>query len=655
MTETNLTRRELVGAAAAGAALLALDAEKAAAAPARQARRRTRTADVAIVGAGLAGLTAARELIAAGHSVVVVEARERVGGRTLNADLGGGHVTELGGQFIGPTHDRIAALAKAVGVPTFPTYNAGQNISLVTGQRVAVPRRRPASRPTRTSRSDPRADLQLDKLATEVPVDAPWTAKRAAEFDRQTLQDFKAANISNPRGGGVRPRLPRRSGAPSRASCRSCTRSRTSRAPATRRRRGSFVRLITTPSGAQESRFVGGSQLVSERVADRLGRRVVLGTPVRRIVQNGDGVRVVAAGLTVDAKRAIVTVPPVLALDIAFAPVLPRVEARLLRGLRPGHTIKAEAVYPRPFWRDAGLSGQCIGDAAVAATWATTTRCTSRSTTWRTTSVRSRARKPQALVVGDLPWMSYHVLARRDRRATPRSSIRAGAGAVKLEGGRKRLDAVHAILDAEIPVMGHLGLTPQSIHALRRASGCRARRSTPPARSSTTRSRSPRPAASRSCSSACPTRWPASSPTRCPCPRSASAPAVTATARCSCTTTSSGFEDRVRPKFVRRYAEPRTATPSRAVERFADDVRGGRFPSSDETYHAADNVARDARPLRIAIEPRRSTRRRRVTRRRGTASGVTRARWSRSRARRGRRGRGGASSSSRSSSATTSR
>ncbi len=87
--------------------------------------------------------------------------------------------------------------------------------------------------------------------------------------------------------------------------------------------RGSFVRLITTGGGAQESRFVGGSQVVSERIADRLGRRVVLGAPVRRIVQDGDGVRVVAAGLTVRAKRAIVTVPPVLALDIAFTPVLP--------------------------------------------------------------------------------------------------------------------------------------------------------------------------------------------------------------------------------------------------------------------------------------------------------------------------------------------
>src|SRR5919199_1764099 len=101
MTDLDLTRRELVGGALARAA----------------------------------PLTAARRLVAAGRSVVVLEARDRVGGRTLNASLGGGRVTELGAQFIGPTHDRIAALARAVGVKTFPTFNAGSNVSIFTGRR----------------------------------------------------------------------------------------------------------------------------------------------------------------------------------------------------------------------------------------------------------------------------------------------------------------------------------------------------------------------------------------------------------------------------------------------------------------------------------------------------------------------------------------
>ncbi|MBJ7282823.1 MAG: 3-methyl-2-oxobutanoate hydroxymethyltransferase, partial [Acidimicrobiia bacterium] len=73
--------------------------------------------------------------------------------------------------------------------------------------------------------------------------------------------------------------------------------------------------------------------------------------------------------------------------------------------------------------------------------------------------------KPHALIVGDLPWMSYHV-SREETVRNAATLVRAGAGAVKLEGGRKRLDAIGAILDTEIPVMGHLGLTPQSVHAI---------------------------------------------------------------------------------------------------------------------------------------------------------------------------------------------
>jgi monoamine oxidase len=368
MTDIDLTRRELVGGALAGAALAAAGARPAAAVAAAQRGRRTRRADVAIVGAGLAGLTAARRLVAAGHSVVVLEARDRVGGRTLNAHIGGGHITELGAQFIGPTQDRIAALARAVGVATFATFNAGSNVSLVTGQRVPYPA--VPGVPADPDLSSALVEgLRLDALARTVPVAAPWTAPRAAELDRQTLEDFKRANISTARGQrafdavcqavwGAEPREMSLLYALSYIA-----------AGGDERTRGTFARFILTPGGAQERRFVGGSQLVSERLADRLGRRVVLGTPVRRIVQDADGVRVIGGGLTVRARRAIVAVPPVLALDIAFAPALPRSKVRILRGLRPGHLIKADAVYARPFWRDAGLTGQSISDLVAGTTY----------------------------------------------------------------------------------------------------------------------------------------------------------------------------------------------------------------------------------------------------------------------------------------------
>src|SRR6266516_3182091 len=184
-----LTRRQLVGAGAAGAALLALGST-----PARAARRRTRNADVVVVGAGLSGLAAARALVAADRKVVVLEARDRVGGRTWNASLGGGHITEVGGEFVGPTQDRILALARAVGVKTFPTYNTGSNVLVAGGVRSlydAVP----------GLPGDPDiqqavvAATKLDGLAKQVGVTAPWKAKRARTWDRTTLGDWMQREI----------------------------------------------------------------------------------------------------------------------------------------------------------------------------------------------------------------------------------------------------------------------------------------------------------------------------------------------------------------------------------------------------------------------------------------------------------------------------
>src|SRR5262245_7973610 len=126
--DDHLTRRQLVGAGAAGAAALVLGSTPAVA-------RRTRRADVCVVGAGLSGLAAARAIVAGDRSVVVLEARNRVGGRTWNASLGNGNITELGGEFVGPTQDRILALARVVGVKTFPTYNTGSNVLIAGGVR----------------------------------------------------------------------------------------------------------------------------------------------------------------------------------------------------------------------------------------------------------------------------------------------------------------------------------------------------------------------------------------------------------------------------------------------------------------------------------------------------------------------------------------
>src|SRR5205085_11826630 len=159
-----LTRRQFLEATAATAALAALRVPKTAEAAASR-----HVADVVVVGAGLAGLTAARRLTQAGRSVIVLEARDRVGGRTLNHDLATGGYSELGGMFTGPTQDRIQALAAEVGVGTFPTYNTGNNVFYANGRREEFP----SNTPLGTAPADPvvapdivAAVALLDQLAT---------------------------------------------------------------------------------------------------------------------------------------------------------------------------------------------------------------------------------------------------------------------------------------------------------------------------------------------------------------------------------------------------------------------------------------------------------------------------------------------------------
>ena len=196
--------------------------------------------------------------------------------------------------------------------------------------------------------------------------------------------------------------------------------------------------------------------------------------------------------------------------------------------------------------------------------------------------------KPQPLVVGDLPWLSYH-LSRDDTVRNAAALVRAGAGAVKLEGGRKRLDAVHAILDAEIPVMGHLGLTPQSVHALGgfkvQGKGLEAAHAIVDDAIAL---------AEAGCFAIV-----------LECVPDAVARLVTDTIAVPTIGIGAGrhcdgqvlvyhdllgFEDRLAPKFVRRYADLK-CDATNAITRFVTDVRDGRFPASDETYHAADDVA----------------------------------------------------------------
>ncbi|HEY8638385.1 MAG TPA: flavin monoamine oxidase family protein [Solirubrobacteraceae bacterium] len=359
------TRRTFIGTAAATGAAAALPAAAEAKKKSRHRAPSARRADVIVVGAGLAGLNAARQVVAKGRSAYVVEARDRVGGRTLNADLGGGKVVERGGQWVGPTQDRLFALASELGIGTFKTYNDGNGVLVYKGTKQTFSTTGPLGPipPVPDGLVDAELLIQrLDQMATEIDTKAPWKAAKAAEYDSQTFETWKQANTTT-EGGRYLTDLAFTSVFAAEPRDVSLLFTLFYIAAAGNASNvGTFDRLINTAGGAQESRFVGGSQLVSIRMAAQLSKRVVLRAPVRRIVTSPGGVTVTTDRGTFRGKQVIVAIPPSLAGRIDYQPLLPASRDQLTQRMPMGTVIKVEAVYDKPFWRDDGLAGYTNAD-----------------------------------------------------------------------------------------------------------------------------------------------------------------------------------------------------------------------------------------------------------------------------------------------------
>ena len=311
----------------------------------------SREADVVVVGAGLAGLAAARRLTAEGLDCVVLEARNRVGGRTLNHSIGDEKIVEVGGQWVGPTQTRVLELMRELGLDSFPTYVKGEHVIEYNGELKRYTGTIPKLG-ARVLADFGQAQWKLDRMARKVPADAPWTAPKAKEWDSQTLWSWMRRNVFTQ---GARDGLSLGVEAVWAAQPEDLSLLHVLFYISSA---GGLDALWDTEGGAQDARVVGGSQLISIRMAEELGDRVVLDAPVRRIAYEPDRVTVHADGVEVEARRAIVAMPPTLTCRIAYDPPMPALRDQLTQRIPQGAVIKCMAIYDRPFWRERGLTGQ---------------------------------------------------------------------------------------------------------------------------------------------------------------------------------------------------------------------------------------------------------------------------------------------------------
>jgi monoamine oxidase len=327
----------------------------------------TMEADVCVVGAGLAGLTAAWRLSQAGRSVVVLEARDRVGGRVWTKTSSVGVPVDMGGCFVAPRHDRMHALAKEMGVGTFPTYVQGDNV-LATGGKVRryrgdIPRISPVA-----LASAAQGIARMNAMAKKVPVDAPWEAPKAAQWDAVSVRAWLS-----------RGRVPTRLGRDLiEATVRACFATDLSEVSLLNwlflaRSAGGVESLMSIAGGYQDSQFEGGVGQVADAMAAELGDAVVRSCPVAGVLQERERVVVTGPKAEVAARRVVLALPRALAAGIRFDPVLPADHALLVHQIPAGTEVKMVAVYDEPFWRADGVCGATVAtDDAIEVTLDTT-------------------------------------------------------------------------------------------------------------------------------------------------------------------------------------------------------------------------------------------------------------------------------------------
>ena len=316
--------------------------------------------DYCVVGAGFAGLTAALRLKQAGRSVALLEARDRVGGRTFTVTRPDGSWIDRGGAWIGPGQDRIYAMMDEFGVPEYKQHNDGDAMMIVDGKKHRYGGTIPWTMSPWAVTNLGLCLRAVEKMCKAIPREAPWEAKQAEEWDRISLGEWiEKKTMSRQARDMLDMAL---------AGLYTSAASETSLLWALLQTgsAGGPTFAISGKGGSQDARPVGGMGAIYRPMAAELGDALHLSQPVWQITQDDDGVMVNADDVTVRARRVIVAIPLAIATSIGYEPTLPVDRAFLHQRMPSGAVFKISVIYDEPFWRADGLSGQSAAPGSPA-------------------------------------------------------------------------------------------------------------------------------------------------------------------------------------------------------------------------------------------------------------------------------------------------